>query len=116
MVKQLDGAKRWIAIGNKFSFQPSEIAKIGLIIFYAALLTKNKEKLGKMGSGFFYPFMFLIPIVAVLYLVQNHLSATLLIVMIVSIMMLMAGTKLRYFLTWGPVGVTVAGIRNDNKK
>ena len=108
----LDGAKRWIGVGNKFSFQPSEVAKIGLIIFYAALLTKNKERLGEMGRGFFYPFIFLIPIVAVLYLVQNHLSATLLIVMIISIMMLMAGTKLRYFLTWGPIGAGIAGARN----
>lgn len=99
-----DGARRWIKLGF-MSFQPSELAKIGLIIFYATLLTKNKDRLGEMGRGFFYPLMFLIPMIGILVLVQNHLSSTLLIIMIVSIMMLMAGTKLRYFLTWGTTGV-----------
>lgn len=92
------------------SFQPSEIAKIGLIIFYATLLTKNKENNGELWKGFFYPFMFLLPVIAILVIVQNHLSATLLIIMIVAVMMLMAGSKLRYFLTFGAAGATAGGI------
>lgn len=97
------GAKRWISLGF-LSFQPSEVAKIGLIIFYATLLTNNKEHNSEAKKGFFYPLAFLIPIVAILVGVQNHLSATILIALIVSVMMLMAGTKLRYFLTFGSVG------------
>lgn len=100
---QKGGAKRWISLGF-ISFQPSEVAKIGLIIFFASLLTKNKDRLSEMWKGFFYPIMFLFPIIGILVGVQNHLSATLLIVMIVSVMMLMAGSKLRYFLTFGTAG------------
>ena len=100
----MDGAKRWISLGF-ISFQPSEVAKVGLIIFYASLLSKNKERLGEMWRGFFYPLAFLLPIIAILILVQNHLSATLLIIMIVAIMMLMAGSKLKYFLTFGTAGI-----------
>jgi cell division protein FtsW len=99
----VDGAKRWVSLGF-MSFQPSEIAKIGLIIFYASLLTKNKDRLHEMGKGFFYPLLFILPVIAILVGVQNHLSATILIVMIVSVMMLMAGTRLRYFLTFGTAG------------
>ena len=98
------GAKRWIDLGF-INFQPSEVAKIGLIIFYASLLTKNRERIGEMWGGFFYPLMFLLPVIAILVGVQNHLSATLLIIMIVAIMMLMAGSKLRYFLTFGTAGI-----------
>lgn len=100
----MDGAKRWIDLGF-MSFQPSEIAKIGLIIFYSVLLTKNKGNLDKMGKGFFYPIAFLLPVIFILVGIQNHLSATLLIIMIVAIMMLMAGTKLKYFLTFGSIGI-----------
>lgn len=57
-----------------------------------------------MGKGFFYPFLFLLPVIAILVLVQNHLSATILIILIISVMMLMAGTRLRYFLTFGTAG------------
>ena len=99
------GAKRWIDLGF-INFQPSEVAKIGLIIFYASLLTKNKERIGEMWGGFFYPLMYLLPVIAILVGIQNHLSATILIVMIISIMMLMAGSKLRYFLSFGSAGIT----------
>ena len=102
------GAKRWINLGF-ISFQPSEVAKIGLIIFYASLLTKNKERIGEMWGGFFYPLMFLLPVIAILVGVQNHLSATILIIMIVSIMMLMAGSRLRYFLSFGTAGIAAGG-------
>jgi len=98
------GAKRWIDLGF-INFQPSEVAKIGLIIFYASLLTKNKERIGEMWGGFFYPLLWLLPVIAILVGIQNHLSATILIVMIVSIMMLMAGSKLRYFLSFGTAGI-----------
>lgn len=107
--KSVGGAKRWIDLGF-ISFQPSELAKIGLIIFYAALLTNNKERLDKLWGGFFYPMMFLLPVIAILIGVQNHLSATVLIIMIVAVIMLMAGSKLRYFLSFGLLGAGAGGI------
>lgn len=106
--KEVGGAKRWIDL--KFiSFQPSELAKIGLIIFYSALLTNNKDRLEKLWGGFFYPIAFLLPVIAILIGVQNHLSATILIVLIVAVLMLMAGSRLRYFLTIGLTGATFGG-------
>ena len=101
--KSVSGATRWIDLGF-ISFQPSEVAKIGLIIFYASLLTKNKNKMGELIGGFIVPFLPLIPVIGILIGVQNHLSATILIVMIVSVMMLMAGSKLKYFLSVGLAG------------
>ncbi len=106
--KSVGGAKRWIDLGF-ISFQPSEVAKIGLIIFYSALLTNNRERLKELGRGFFYPIAFLLPVIAILILVQNHLSATVLIVMIVSVLMLMAGSRLRYFLSFGLLGAGIGG-------
>ena len=103
------GAKRWIDLGF-INFQPSEVAKIGLIIFYASLLTKNKDRISEMWGGFFYPLMYLLPVIAILVGIQNHLSATLLIIMIVAIMMLMAGSKLRYFLTFGTAAAAAGGL------
>ena len=103
------GAKRWIDLGF-LTFQPSEVAKIGLIIFYSALLTNNKEHLKELKMGFFYPILWLLPVVAILVGVQNHLSATILIVMIVSVLMLMAGCRLKYFLSFGLAGAGVGVI------
>lgn len=107
--KAVGGAKRWIDLGF-ISFQPSELAKIGLIIFYAALLTNNRDRLRTLWGGFFYPIAFLLPVIAILIGIQNHLSATVLIVLIVAVMMLMAGSRLRYFLSFGLAGAGLGGM------
>ena len=55
--------------------------------------------------GFVKPLCFILPPIAVLYLVQNHLSASLIIGMITCIMMLIAGTRLLHFIIVGAIGV-----------
>lgn len=102
------GAKRWINLG--IQFQPSEVAKIGLIVFYAAYLSNHIKEIGEFKKGFIKPFVILLPIILILVLVQDHLSATIIIIMVISIMMLTCGTKLRYFLTFGTVGAVGGGI------
>ncbi len=101
-----NGAKRWIVIFG-FSFQPSEFAKIGLIIFYAALLCdiKEKNKIKKFVPGFVYPLMFLLPIAYAVFVLQNHFSATFIMAAITCVQMFVAGSMLRYFLGVGLVGV-----------
>lgn len=107
--RNVKGATRWIDLGFT-RFQPSEIAKIALIIFFAAWLTKNKDSLKEMGKGFFVPFLYLVPVALILVLFQDHLSVTLVIILIVSVMMLVAGTRLRYFLTFGMIGAVAGAV------
>lgn len=97
------GATRWLEIGP-IRFQPSEVAKIALIIFYASWLTKNKDNLKDLFTGFIKPFLLLMPIAIILVIFQDHLSATIIIILVVSIMMLMAGSKMRHFVTLGSIG------------
>ena len=100
------GATRWVDLGL-FRFQPSEIAKIGLIIFFAGYLTEHRTELGNFKEGFVKPLLlWLAPPLVILFVFQDHLSAAIIIGGIVSIMMLMAGTKLRYFLTVGAAGLS----------
>lgn len=101
------GATRWLDLGF-IRFQPSEIAKIALIIFYATWLTKNKDKLKTLKMGFIVPFLYLVPIAFILIFLQNHLSVTIIIFIVVSIMMLMAGSKMKYFVSVGTMGIISA--------
>ena len=101
------GARRWIKLGVQF--QPSELAKIGLIIFYASYLSDHKDELSDFKKGFIKPLLYLVPIVLILILVQDHLSATIIIVLVVGIMMLMAGVRPMYFATVGSA-TAVAGV------
>lgn len=104
---EVKGATRWINLGFG-SFQPSEIAKVGLIVFYAGYLTEHKNELGFFWKGCFKSFCFLIPPIAILFFLQDHLSASVVIIAIISIMMIMAGTKLKHFLTLGVTGGSAA--------
>lgn len=104
--REVNGARRWITLPILRSFQPSELTKIGLIMFYAAYLMKYKDDLKYMWKGFLRPILLLLPVILVLLFAQSHFSAVVIIVAIVAVMMLMAGSKMRYFLTFGTIGVS----------
>ncbi|MBE6810620.1 MAG: putative lipid II flippase FtsW [Ruminococcaceae bacterium] len=68
--------KRWFAIGG-FSFQPSEIAKFAVVIFFSTLIAANQKK---MNSWKFVGGMFVLLIITCgLIVLEPHLSATLLV-------------------------------------
>ena len=101
--REVKGARRWINIPLLGQFQPSEISKIGLIIFYAGYLSDHKEDLKDFWRGFVKSMIFLVPPVAILYFIQYHLSVSIVIVTVSSVMMLMAGCRLLHFLAGGVV-------------
>ncbi|MBQ9657720.1 MAG: putative lipid II flippase FtsW [Clostridia bacterium] len=98
--KEVNNAKRWIYITKTLSFQPSEIVKILMIIFYAGILTKNKDDLGNFWSGLVKHICMLAPII-VLLMLQPHFSASIVIIGTSCIMMIMAGCKMWQFLASG---------------
>lgn len=106
---EVGGAKRWINVAGLFSIQPSEAAKIGMIMFFATYLSRHKDELGTLFKGFIKPLALLAPLIFVLLFFQTHLSASIVIIGIICIMMLIAGTKFRYFATFGSMGLAIGG-------
>ena len=100
--KNVNGAKRWIYITETLSFQPSELVKFLMIIFYAGILVKDRDQLGMYGKGFIKHVCMLAPIIGLL-LLQPHFSASIVIIGICSVMMITAGCKLWHFILTGGV-------------
>jgi cell division protein FtsW len=80
--KNLNGAKRWIDLGP-FDLQPSEIAKLGFVIYLSAWLSRKRPVLKNFQQVFqqhlYYdllPFMMLLGIVSVLIILQPDLDTT----------------------------------------
>lgn len=100
--KTVNGAKRWIYVTETLSFQPSEVVKILMIIFYAGILVKNRDELGLYTKGFIKNMCLLAPIIGLL-LLEPHFSVSIVIIGICATMMIMAGCKFWHFLATGAV-------------
>ena len=99
--KTLNDAKRWIYIGP-LSIQPSEIVKFLIIIFYATILSNDRDNLKFYWKGLVKNFLYIVPIIALL-LLEPHFSVSIVILGICCIMMIMAGCKFWQFLASGLV-------------
>ena len=98
------GIQRWINLPVIGGFQPSELAKFGIILAFAHLISINHKQMKKFTIGF-VPFAVLLCCVAVLVLFEPHLSGTILIVAIGAVMMFVGGTRISYLAVVAALGV-----------
>ncbi|HEX3030174.1 MAG TPA: putative lipid II flippase FtsW [Clostridia bacterium] len=94
-----NGAQRWLQIpGQSWSqVQPSEFAKLALILFFAYSLSKRKDQLESFFRGLL-PYLMLTGIFAVLLLLEPHKSCTIIIGLVAGIILFSAGAKIRHFM------------------
>ena len=93
-------AKRWIPIVGTFTFQPSELAKFTIVVVFAHLLSLNYDRMSDPRYGL-WPFLSIMGIIALLMVLQPHLSGTILILSIGVVMMFIGGTNLKWFALGG---------------
>jgi cell division protein FtsW len=95
----VNGSSRWLGYGQ-LRMQPSEMAKLAVVLFVADLLARRGDKVRDWRLGL-KPVMVVFFVVAVLFLLQPNLGTTVILATVVLIMLYVAGTPLR------PLGVTV---------
>jgi cell division protein FtsW len=102
--EKANGARRWFSIGG-ITFQPSEIAKIGVILYEAQLVCRFKGRMKTFKYGVL-PFAIVVAVVVGLLVLEPHLSASVIIIAITAVIMFVGGTRLYWFvLGFGVVGV-----------
>lgn len=100
---EVSGARRWIDLG--IQIQPSEISKIGFILFLAGYYTDSKNKLDNFWKMCFLPLALIAIPIGILYVVQNHLSAGIIIAIVSVIIVIMSGCQLKYLATIAGIGL-----------
>ena len=90
------GAKRWINLGF-MSFQPSELLKLGFIIYLAAWFEGKKTEIKKFSYGLI-PFLILIGIIGILIIAQPDFGTLITITVLGTIIFFLAGARLGHIL------------------
>lgn len=99
-----NNATRWLGIpGTEMQFQPSELAKLGVILYFADSISKKKDKMRTLRYGIL-PYAAILGIIAFLMWREPHFSGMVLILGIGAMMMYVGGIR-GYWVGFGFAGV-----------
>jgi cell division protein FtsW len=89
------GARRWVRFGSYFGYQPSEFAKLAMIIFMSGYIAKNREKMSTFVRGFVVPIV-LVGVVSLLILMEPDFGTAMFISMVTFVLLMVGGTRIVY--------------------
>ena len=97
------GASRWIDLGS-FTLQPSELAKLALVVFSATVLAKKWNRLDEP-LHLLIPLGVVVGLVAAIVILQRDLGTTMILVGTVFLLLFVAGVRFRYLMFTGLFGL-----------
>ncbi|GHD25969.1 putative lipid II flippase FtsW [Parahalioglobus pacificus] len=101
--KEVKGSQRWIQLGA-FTLQPSELAKVALVIYLAGYMVRQEEEVRGNWRGFLKP-MAVVGAVALLLMVEPDFGATVICAGTAMGMLFLGGVRLGHFLLMLLVGL-----------
>lgn len=105
---EANGAQRWLGFGS-FNFQPSEVAKLAIIMVFASYMAANYKRMKEFKVGILIPALVLL-VVCGLVLVEPHVSGAILIFSVGAVMIFVGGASLKWLIGIGTTGIIgVAG-------
>lgn len=99
------GAQRWLELGPLPAIQPSEFAKLSLVLFYADWLARRRAKLGRLESGPL-PFALVLLVVAGLIMAQPDFGSAFVVIVAAICLFFVAGAQIVHLVG----GLIVGGI------
>lgn len=94
--KEVNGSQRWLPIGP-FTLQPSEFAKLALVVYLAGYLVRKENEVRNQWRGFLKPMAVLFAM-TLLLMVEPDFGATVIVVGTAFGMLFLAGVKIGHFL------------------
>ena len=92
--KTVKGATRWIEIGP-IQIQPSEMMKLALVMVLALYIAANRGQMGKFRYGILFPYT-IIGSVCFVTALEKHLSATMILLMIGTLVIFIGGAPVKW--------------------
>ncbi len=98
-----NGSRSWFGIGP-FGIQPSEISKIGLVMFTAKYLSKNDNE-KRVTKNFVFPILAMILVFFGLIMLEPDFGSGMIIVSALIVLIFITGTNLSIFVKMGILGL-----------
>ncbi|WP_240417453.1 putative lipid II flippase FtsW [Paenibacillus periandrae] len=105
---KVNGARSWFVIAG-FGIQPAEFAKLGVILYLAALISKKEDKFRSFKKGLL-PALTIVGFVSALILLQPDRGSTMILVLCASIVIIAGGANLKHIFLLGAAGAFVLSI------
>lgn len=107
------GATRWLKFGSGadsgLQFQPSELMKVAIVLFFATLIVRNSKRMNTFQYGV-APFMIMLGAVDLLMMKEPHLSGTIIISVLALTLLFVGGAKPTHFALICVAGAAVLGL------
>ena len=90
-----NGSRRWLGVGG-LTLQPSELAKLAVILCFSVMICRFREKMKTLRWGIL-PFLGILGMIVGLLVLEPHFSASVIIVAIGGVMLFLGGVGLGWF-------------------
>lgn len=104
----INGARRWLRVG--VSFQPSELAKLAIIIWTASMAVRKQDKFKSLRRGLL-PFLVVWGLVLLPIAMEPDLSTTLIVAALGSVIVYAAGARVAHFVFLGIAALPVLALQ-----
>ncbi|EPY04219.1 stage V sporulation protein E [Paenibacillus sp. E194] len=102
--KDVNGARSWFGVGS-IGIQPTELAKISIVLYLAALITKKGEKFRDFKKGLF-PVMIIVGFVVGLIMLQPDFGSAMILAFCAGVIVIAGGANLKHIMNCLLVGLT----------
>ena len=101
-----NGSRRWLGVGG-LTVQPSELAKLAVILAFSVMICKARGKMRSFRHGIL-PFLGVLAVIVALLVLEPHFSASVIIIAVGGVMMFLGGVGLGWFIA--AIGAALGGL------
>ncbi len=93
---EVNGARRWFRMGG-FSLQPGELAKLAVVLYLASYLTRNRDRIQRVGSGILAPLL-VVGLLAGFVLAEPDMGTAVVLLLLLLGFLFLGGVRLTHLL------------------
>ena len=103
-----NGSRRWLGVGS-LTVQPSELAKLAVILLFAAMISRRRGRMKSFREGIL-PFALILVLIVGLLVLEPHFSASIIILSLGAAMLFLGGAPLGWFVAAFGAGGAALGV------